>query len=862
MREDVLGDLQETYAKRASATPWVAFWYLREAIRLAWGYSLEGLNPRGGLIGLGGEIRSSCRSLIRRPALTAIVVATLGLGIGANAAIFTFFHGVFLQPLPFRNADRLVQIESEKGGEVGLVSIAEVYDMREQLVDQGFIDDIAAFRGGFAFNIAGDQRPEEIPATLCTSNLFEVLGVSVARGSSWPKAFDRERGDAVLLHHGLWKRRFGSDPEIAGRKITLDADWRYTIHGVLAPELDFPFRADVYRSLILGKRQVTDRKFRGVLGVARLRQGVSIERLRIALDGMAARLAADYPDTNSGYRFRATPIRDVYVGAVRPYIWLLVLAAALVLLMACSNVVNVLLVRASSLYPEVTIRSALGASRARLVRQRLVESLLLAVLGGCLGVALSVWSVQILSNMVSHQLPSWIRVHVDGVAIVFSLVLSIVCGFAAGLAPALISSQANLAPKATTGSRASSGPRTARVRRGLVAGQVALATVLLIGAGLVIRSFDRLQRADLGYDPANILTARVALPYGKYSSDGPKTEAFYRQLLEKVAVLPGVELVALNHNLPMAKSDDADFTPVVIEGQSIVEERANPYVALQRVTSQYFRLMEIPLKRGRMFDEGDQRKSTRVAIVSEQMVRRFWPNQDPVGKRIRIGSRTVWSGVNEADSWMTVVGVVGNVIQEQFSGDSRLALYVPLPQMMDYNEYVLLKTQVPPLELAGALTRAVLEVDPEQSNYDVLTMQDRVDSRMWRQRVVRTLFSWFGGLAAVLCAVGIYGVMAHAVTSRTREIGIRIALGAGRARTVKGIVGEAATLALAGLALGLMAGFAFTGLMRNLLYEVSPTDPLVFVGAPLLLAAVAIAAALVPAWRAVRIEPIAALRHE
>jgi predicted permease len=514
------------------------------------------------------------------------------------------------------------------------------------------------------------------------------------------------------------------------------------------------------------------------------------------------------------------------------------------------------------LYPEVTIRYALGASRARLVRQRLVESVLLAVMGGCLGVALSVWSVQILSSMVSHQLPSWIRVHVDGVAVAFSLVLSIVCGFAAGLAPALISSQVNLTGKAATGSRASSGPRTARVRGVLVAGQVALATVLLIGAGLVIRSFAHLQRADLGYNPANILTARVALPYGKYSSDGPKTEAFYRQLLDKVAVLPGVELAALNHNLPMAKSDDADFTPVVIEGQSMPEQRANPYVALQRVTSQYFRLMEIPLKRGRMFDEGDQRKSARVAIVSEQSARRFWPNEDPVGKRIRVGSRTVWSGVNEADSWMTVVGVAGNVIQEQFSGDSKLALYVPLPQMMDYNEYVLLKTQVPPLELAKALTRAVLEVDPQQSNYDVLTMQDRVDSRMWRQRVVRTLFSWFGGLAAVLCAVGIYGVMAHAVTSRTREIGIRTALGAGRARTVKGMVGEAATLALTGLALGMITGFAVTRLLRNLLYEVSPTDPLVFIGAPLLLAAVAIAAALVPAWRAIRIEPMTALRHE
>jgi putative ABC transport system permease protein len=805
------------------------------------------------------DVRYAARSLLKNQGFTLVVIFTLALGIGANTAIFSFVNALLLRPLPYRDSDRLVQIVAMRGGEPGHLSLREIQDMQEQLQ---IFQEIAAYDGEAQYNMSGDGLPEEITATICTGNLLQTLGIPLLHGQFWPKEYDRQRNFGVVLNHDFWLRRFGGDPGIIGQKVSLDSAPFYTVFGILPPGVHFPSNVDLFRShgIVANPQAYEDRGNRNRFALARLKQDISFRQAQANLDNLGRRLEQNYPDTNRGISFRLTPLRDLYVRDLRPYLWVLLAAVAFVLLIACVNVANLSLSRVLAREREIAIRTALGAGRRRLVQLFLTESLLVSLLGGAAGLLVSYWSVSGLARLVGKELPWWIDVRIDIWVLGFTFLISLLTGILAGLTPSLQPMNLNLNELLKESARGSStGPARHQARRWLVVSEIALALVLLIGASLMVKSFLRLQQVDLGFNSDQLLTFRVALPWRTYS--GEKTIQFYEQLIEGLRVLPGVETVAANSNLPLTGEGKYAQQTIMIEGQSLEDQQRNPFVIEQRISPDYFRLMRIPLVKGRFFNKQDGITSTPVAIISQRMADQFWGGQDPFGKRLMLGKPG--AGQVFSDSmWLTVIGVVSDVRHEQVTAEPGLSLYTPYTQSVTNNQYVLLRMSVDPMTVAEDATRAVWAVDPNQSTFNVRTMKERIAETTWQREASSTLFVAFAAMALILAATGIYGVISYTVGQRTREIGIRIALGAQRRDVFKMVLGDAMKLAAMGGAAGLLGALALTRLMTGLLYQVSATDPWTFVFMLLVLTGVGLAAGYLPARRATKVDPIVALRME
>jgi putative ABC transport system permease protein len=601
-----------------------------------------------------------------------------------------------------------------------------------------------------------------------------------------------------------------------------------------------------------------DREARNVYAVARLKPGVSYEQARAESDAFSRRMAETYPKINAGLSFSLKPLREFYVGDVRPYLWLLLAAVGLVLLIACGNVVNLLLVRSLAREREIAIRVALGAGRSRLVRQLLTESLLLAIAGGLAGLAFAWGWVRLLRSLVRAELPAWIAINIDWRVLAFTLAVSILTGLIAGLAPALQASKPDLNEVLKEGAKGSQGGARQHLRKALVAAEIALALALLVGAGLMVKSFLRLQQTELGFRPDKLLTLRVALPWRKYSdAQGPERQRqFYQQLLERLAALPGVESAAITSNLPLSSERQEGKLTFSIEGQSVEEQQRNPYLNDLRVSPNYFQAIGVRLIKGRLLNEFDTTETEQVGVISQRLAERAWPGQDPIGKRLKIG------GVDSQSKWTTIVGVVGDVKHEEIAGEGGLDLYVSYRQVGDSNMYLLLRTKVAPMTLAEAATRAVWAFDPEQSTFDIVTMDERVADTIWQRRLSGVLFAVFAALALALASVGIYGVMSYVVSQRTREIGVRMAMGARPRDILKLVIGQGAKLIAAGLGAGMIVALIASRIIDSLLYQVSATDPLTYLVVPLLLAAVALVACYIPARRAMKVDPMTVLRLE
>jgi putative ABC transport system permease protein len=806
---------------------------------------------------IGQDVRFALRSLLKRPGFSAAVILTLALGIGANTAIFSFVNAILLRPLPYRDADRLVRIESVRGAEAGRISMLELRDLKEQ---SSAIEEIAAFRPGAQYNFSSGGAPEEVAATLSTRNLFDVLGVTMLHGQSWPESYDLERNFGVVLTYELWQRRFGGDPNVLGQKITLDAAPFYTIFGVLPAGIKFPDNVQMFRSIAISDRlpDYKNRSARNVYALARLRKGVSYENARLELTAFSQRLQQTYPDLNAGLSFRLTPLTEFYVGNVRPYLWLLASAVGFVLLIACGNVLNLLLSRALAREREIAIRTALGAGRGRLISQLLTESVVLALLGGGIGVALAYWWVKVIAGMIGIELPPWMTIEIDGPVLLFTLAVSIITGLLSGIVPALRASNPNLNELLKEGGRGSAGGGHQGLRRALVIAEIALALVLLSGAGLMVRSFWRLQSIDLGFNPDRLLTLRVALPWRKFNDEqGPaRIKLFYQQTLEKMAALPGVTAAAATSNLPLSGESETGKIAITVEGQSVDEQHRNPYVNEMLVSPNYFQTMGIQVLMGRYLNEFDVETTERVSVISERLAGRIWPGKDPIGKRLKAGSPSSTS------TWSTVIGVVKNVKHEQVAGEGGLDLYTSYRQVPDANMYLLLRTNGEPGVLTEAATRVIWAMDPEQSAFSVMTMEQRISDTIWQRRMSGALFAIFALLALALSGVGIYGVMSYAVSQRTREIGVRMALGARPRDILKIVLGEVLRMMLIGGLIGVIGAMTLARAIAGLLYGVRATDPITFLAVSLLLGAVAMLAGFLPARRAARTSPIEALRRE
>ncbi len=811
------------------------------------------------------DLRYGARMLMRKPGFTLIAVVTLALGIGANTAIFSVVNAVLLRPLQFKEPDRVVILWERRAssGEANItISAHEFVAWREQSRD---FERMALILGG-SFTLTGGGEPETIAAWRVSADFFSVLGVQPKLGRVFAPGEDQAGGaNVVVLSQKFWQRRFGSDPSVIGKTITL-SDQPFTVVGVM-PALD-PKPPDLWLPIDLpGEAVKVGAHTSNVMG--RLKPGVSVDQAQAEMSDIAQRLERQYPSSNTGHGAFVISLREQTVGKVRRELGVLFGAVGFVLLIACANVANLLLARAAGRQKEIAIRAALGARRGRLIRQLLTESLLLAGLGGGAGLLLALWITDLFAKIKSVDIPRLEQINIDGRVLAATAGFALLTGILTGLAPAWRSSRPNVSGRLNDGSRTSVGLGSRRTGSLLVVLEVALALVLLIGGGLMLKSFLRLTNVDPGFDPRNVLTLDIGLPRPRYP-DPRHQMRFYEQLIERIKALPGVESVGATSETPLTAGDN--WLPFHVEGRPAPPPGQEPYAATRTISNDYFRAMKIPLRKGRFFSDADARVALPVIrwyeqqpfparfnepqpapaiIITETMARTFWHNEEPLGKRIRI----------VASPWLTVVGVVGDIRHGSLNAKPNPEMYMSHLQEPGGSLAVVARTSGDPSSLIRAAREQVKALDKDQP-VTITTMEQLFSDSVAEQRFNALLLGVFGALAVGLAMVGVFGVVNYSVSQRTHEIGVRIALGAQARDIFKLVVGQGMTLALAGLGAGLAGAFALTRFISTLLYEVSPTDSATFVAVTLLLVLVALVACWIPARRAAKVDPMVALRQE
>ncbi len=806
------------------------------------------------------DVRYGVRMLWKSPGFALVTILALALGIGANTAIFSVVNGVLLRPLPYPTADRLVFL-SEWSQQVPNMSVSypNYQDWRDQ---NNVFEQLAAFRSA-SYTLTGVGEPEQLPARQVSASFFPALGIAPALGRSFNVDEDKPGANKVaVISHGFWQRRFGGDARIAGQPLTLNNE-SYTVIGVLPQTFEWQAQVDLFTPIGLGADRMQDRDSHpGIYLIGMLRPGVTVERARTEMDTITTRLAQQYPKSNEGTRYTLQTLQNRATEDIRAALYVLLTAVGFVLLIACANVANLLLARAASRHKEIAIRTALGAGRWRIIRQLLTESVLLSLAGGALGLLFAMWGVDALLAALPDNLPRLLlmQIGLDTRVLLFTLAVAVTTGLLFGLAPAVQISKANLNESLKEGGRSGGGGAHRNyVRSILVIAEVALSLLLLIGAGLLMKSFLNLQHADVGFNPENVLTMRVSLPEARYKENG-QIEQFWRALLPRVAALPGIQSASLTQGLPMSGGIESGVT---VEGKEAATIKDMTVAVNLAVTPDYFRALEIPLVRGRYFTEQDKTGAPPVAVIDEMMAARFFPNEDPVGKRIKQG------GPQSPSPWMQIVGVVKHVKHYGPDEEGRVELYRPyflLPPVdgATFNRSMLLavRTTNEPTGATNSIRNAVHEIDKDLPVSQVQTMTEIVASSVASQKFATWLLGVFASAALLLAALGLYGVMAYSVTQRTHEIGIRMALGAARRDVLRMIVGQGMRLTLIGVAVGLFGAYLVTRALATMLYGVKAVDPVTYGGVALLLAAVALVACLIPARRATKVDPLIALRYE
>jgi len=801
-----------------------------------------------------GDIRYALRNLLRRPAFTIIAVVTLALGIGANTAIFSAINALLLKPLPWPELDRVVAIwdkSPSRGYEHNEVTMANYLDWQAQ--SQSF--EQLALYNWWNVNLSGGDVPERVQGFTVTANYLDTLGVKPIIGRNFSSEENQPgKNKVAIISYNLWQKRFGGDPNILNKTITTNG-FVITIVGVLPEHFNYPKGGEIYAPLELTQRVVQNRRLHTYYVVGRLKPGVSIKSAQSDIDNITGRLEQQYPDNNKGWGASVIPIVADTVRAYDTVLWVVMAAVAFVLLIACANVANLMLARASGRQREIALRTALGASRWRIIRQLLTESVIVALIGGVVGVLVALWGLDALRAAnpgdAAKFAPGWYQLGLNFTVLAFTVGLSLLCGIVFGLAPALQVSKPNLNDSLKEGSRQTSG-RGHGLRSSLVVFEIAVSLVLLVGAGLAARTFLALLKTDPGFNPENLLTMNLVLPSAKYT-DEPKREAFYTELIQRVKSTPGVESAAAVNFLPLGGSNASDA--YLVEGVPEPPPDQENLARYRVCTPDYFQTMGIRVVQGRNFTEYDKAKAPLVVIVNEALARKHWPDGDAVGKRIKS------YGPPDKAPWYEIVGVVQDV-KHELNIPVTPEFYFPYAQDVWSSMVVVARTKVDPASLAGALRQQVWAIDKDQAVFDVHTMQEVRAISVGMYSSGSIMLGIFAGVALLLASIGIYGVMAFAVTQRTQEIGIRMALGAGRRDVLKLIFKHGMKLALFGIAIGLLGSWGLTRFMKGLLFGVAPTDVLTFSLVSLSLLITAFLACYLPARRATKVDPLVALRYE
>ncbi len=816
------------------------------------------------------DIRYAFRSFKKTPGFIAVVVLSLAIGIGACTSLFSIANALLLRPLPYKDAERLVILWNRSPGlniTQDWFSTAQYFDIKN---GHRGLEQVALAIGGNE-NLTGNGDPERVGTIHVSSNLLPMLGEKAALGRLFLAEEDvKGAAPTAVLSYGMWTRRYGSDPQIVGKSIQVNGISREVV-GVLPksfslprevmPTLDGAEQADILLPLPLSPDAARIRAHEDYNIIGKLRPGVSPRQAQAEMDTITARLRHDYPDVyppNGGLTFGVVPLLEQVVGDARYSLFVLLGAVGFVLLIACANVANLQLSRAVSRQKEIAVRAALGASRTRILRQLFTESVLLALGGGALGTLFSFVCVHWVHVLGPKSVPRLATIGVDGEALLFTAALCVFSGILFGLAPAWRATQIDLHGTLKDAGRGSAGAgsvwgRGRNLRRMLVISEMALSVILLIGAGLLIRSFARLLQVSPGFNPENVLTVELSMNGPKYK-DAPTILAAYHQLWQRLEALPGVTAAGAITSLPL--SEMYAWGPIVIEGRT-PPPGENFINADQRIAGgDYFQAMEIPLRSGRFFNADDTEAHPRVAIIDDFMAQEYWPHEDPLGKRIRFG------GLDADGKWITIVGVVGRIKQYTLDTDSRIAFYLPQTQYASPSMNVVLRSRNDPAGLTSAVKKEIHAIDSDLPMYNVRTMQQRLDESLARRKFSLLLLTGFAGFALALATIGVYGVIAYLVNQGTRELGIRIALGASQRNILALVLRQGMALALTGVAIGVAGAFALTRLMQSLLYGVKATDALTFAAIPILLAVIALLTSLIPARRAARIDPMVSLRSE
>jgi putative ABC transport system permease protein len=814
------------------------------------------------------EIRLALRSLLKTPGFTAVAVITVALAIGANTAIFSLVNALLIRPLPYKAPQDLVLLW-EKFTNQGLDRIpvsAPEYQDYEKLLQS--YERIAAF-DYVDLNLTTGDLPERIQGAVVAPSLFPLLGIEPIAGRVFSESERGEGNDnVVMISARLWQRRFNSDPSLVGKQLSLNGR-TFTVIGIMPAKFEFPVplfnvqggtfaqRVDIWKPIAFTKGELESRGSRSYGVIARMKPGVSIAQAQAEMNTLHAQWIRDIPENYekaTGFGGTIYPLHEQVVGGMRTTLAILLGAVALVLLIACANLTTMLLARAGAREREFAIRVALGANRIQLLRQMLTESVLLAVIGGFAGTLLAVWSLDFLKSIGSKTVPRIGEANLDMTVLLVTLGVSVLTGILFGLIPALASGKPELTEALKEGGRGStSGVRRNRIRNGLVVGEVAVALVLLVSAGLLMKSFVRIQNVNPGFNPHGIVTMELSVPVAKYARGKPVID-FYAEMERRVKALPGVQHVAFTSILPLSGTNsDSSFH---IEGRNEMQSGIHPDEEIRSVTSDYFRVLETPLIKGRLFTEADTTEAPGVVIINQAMAKKYWPGEEAVGKRINF---------NDSDpakiKWITVVGVVADIRHRGLDVEAKPEYYIPHSQLAYRGMILAVRSPLEPSALVRSIRNEVRGLDPEQPVANVRTLDEVTSDSIAPRRLSVLLIGVFAGVALVLAAVGIYGVMSFLVVQRTHEIGVRMALGAQRADVLRLVLGRAAKLVLVGTAVGLLLGLFSSRALRSMLYNVGAFDLATFVGVTLALAFVSLMASYIPARRATQADPMLALGH-
>ncbi len=798
--------------------------------------------------GLARDIQYAFRSLRKRPGFSLIVVVTLALGIGANTAIFSVVNGVLLTPLPYRNPNNLVVVSARNDKQNVTqqpLSYPTIMDLKQ---GNSVFEHLAAVRAE-SFSLTDRDEPERVNGVRVSANILTLLGVSPAIGRAFlPEEEQPAKGSVVLVGYGLWQRRYAGDRNLTGKAITIDGK-PYSVIGILPPQLKQPgvtlaggAEADVWIPVIPAANE-QNRNFANMRVIGRVKNGVTSVRAKADVDTIALRLEKQYPDSNSNVRFDVADLREQLTGRVSKALWVLMGVVGCVLLIACANVANLLLARATSRQSEVAVRTAIGASRFRLIREFLSECMLLSLAGGLLGLLLAYGGVALMISMSSSVIPRADEIGINRDVLLFTLLASVLTGIVCGLVPAFQSSR----------SRAQGTRQHRRMLSVLVVAEIAIAIALVTGAGLMMRSFRSVLTIDTGFDPRNVLTFSSALPSATYKDQQLHLQ-FFDRALAKLQAIPGVQAAAGTFRIPVTGFATVIFT---VQGQPMPNGQ-EPRADYRTISVDYFRAMGIRLVKGREFTDHDNATAPDAVIVNEELARREWPAEDPIGKRLQVGT--------ELTRWREVVGVVGNAKLSGLEAPADPAIYIPFPQNTwpnaVRNSFIVVRTAKDPQGVIPEVRNALRSIDPLLPIAQVRTMEDILGEAVSQRRFNTALLALFAGVAAVLAIVGIYGVMSYTTTRRTREVGIRIALGAKQSDITRLVTWSGARLAVIGIGFGIVAAAVVSRWMSSLLFGVTATDPMTFALTAILSAAVTVAASYIPSRRASRINPITALRHD